>query len=950
MTSLPTLPGFRVLGRIGSGGMGEVFRAVRVGPGGFRKPVALKRLAVVHSLDARQVQRFFREARLCAQLEHPNIVEVHDLIADQAGYFIVMELLRGCTWLDLDARVERGALPWWLQLAIADQALAALEYAHALRDEAGRRVGLVHRDLTPRNLFVCASGTVKVVDFGLARVLEGLTGRLTGEGQLAGTLEYLSPEQARGEEVDARSDLYQLGACLHRALTGDAPHGGGSPSEVLARAMIGEAAPVGERRPDLPGAVCAVVDRALAGDRERRFADAAAMRAAVRAALAGAPERGDDALVGVMARVRIDLGPEEREQDGELDIDEQPGGRATADLGHPLLVGADRAGQGEPPARRPGPVDAARPGREAPRRRGGRARRVALAIGALGLAAGLTAIGFWLGRSAAPVAPEPAAAAARAQWTRLSFRRGLIEQARFTGDGATFAYAARWGADTADIFLGAPGDPVPRARELAGADLLAASRRRELALLVDVEVTGRHARRGVLARAPLDAGALARAELRDVQWADYGPGGELAVVRWAGGAARLEYPPGTVLLEEKGGWLGAPRISPDGAAVAIARHPSLASERGWLELVDRGGGARRLGPDWAVLGGLAWRPDGREVWFSAADGGALELRAASASGGAVRTLASAPGGIALEDVAPDGSALVRRDEIDLLVWAGRRNDPPLDLSWLDGSSVYDVSRDGRTFLMGDGQPIDGAPDRAHPRVLIRRSDGSPAVAVAEGFPGGLLENASGALVIAPDRASLALVPTGGGEPRPVPIGDLRPIGKAAVAPDGDLVLVGVTRAGQPEEIYLVELASGARRRIGRPGLELPPIGGSISSDSKQVALVEASTDLLVLVSLDVDPGGNEGGEVRPAPGAQPGEGFARFRTRRALYVARLGGTRIDVGRIDLDTRTRELWRTFRPPDPSGVLEISTFALGTLSDSYAFTCRRRLSTLYLVQGL
>jgi hypothetical protein len=943
MSSLPSLPGFRVLGRLGRGGMGEVFRAVRVGPGGFKKSVALKRLAVAHSLDARAVQRFFREARIAAQLDHPNIVEVHDLVAAPAGYFIVMDLLRGCTWLQLIDSLGGPAAPWWVPLAIADEALAALEHAHALSGEDGRSLGLVHRDLTPRNLFVCSTGAVKVLDFGLARLIEGLSGRLTGDGQLAGTLEYLSPEQAHGREVDARSDLYQLGACLYHALAGQSPHGSGSRSEVLARVLAGDPLPIGRRRPDLPGAVRLVVDGALARDPESRFAGAAVMRDAVRAALAAAPDRGQ--LAAVMAAVPID-DPDIEADLGPSELEPEP--HATADLNAGSAIGGGATGGSTARAIGSAATDPARTDAATRGAATSGARRIARsirwAVAALAVAAAAIG-GFWLGR--ADDQPGPVGAVGPARWDRLSFRRGLIDAARFTGEGPSFAMAAAWADEPLDLFLATPGDPVPRARGLVGAELLAVSSRRELALLVDVRVDGA-VRRGVLARAPVDAGAPAREALTDVQWADFGPRGELALVRWVDGAARLEYPPGQVLLEERRGWLGPPRVSPDGERIALARHPSRASDAGWLEVVDRRGAAAKLGPAWESIDGLAWRPDGGEVWFSAGVAGPREIHAVEPGGGPVRLVARAPGNLTLLDVGQDGAALVRRDEIDNQVWAGRRDDPPRDLSWLDGSTVYDISRDGRTLLLGDAAASpEAAVDRAHPRVYVRRTDGAPALAIGEGIPAGLSEDASTALVIAPDRRSLSLVSTGGGQPRPVAIGDLTPIGKAVLFGDGKRVLVAVSRPGQAEEVHEIALDGGARRRVGRPGLALPPFGNPLSSDGKQVAMVEVSTGLLQLVSLD---GEVDAGEVRPAPGAQPGESFARFRSRRALYVARVGGTRIDVGRIDLDVRTRELWRTIRPPDPSGVVEITSFALASLFDGYAFTCRRRQSTLYLAQGL
>jgi len=265
--------------------MGEVLEAVRTGPGGFRMPVALKRLAADQAIRGEMVQRFFTEARILARLDHPNIVRVHDVLAVDAGYFIVMELLRGATLAELAAH-GGDRTPWPEVLAVAEQALAGLAYAHAACDDGGHPLGLVHRDVTPRNLFVTDAGQVKLLDFGIAKLHERLEAAITREGTIHGTLELLSPEQAAGESADASTDLYQLGASIYWALAARYPHGSGSAPELLARIIAGAPRPLAELRPDLPAAVVALIARAMARERAARFASAAEMREQVAALLA----------------------------------------------------------------------------------------------------------------------------------------------------------------------------------------------------------------------------------------------------------------------------------------------------------------------------------------------------------------------------------------------------------------------------------------------------------------------------------------------------------------------------------------------------------------------------------------------------------------------------------------------------------------------------------------
>jgi serine/threonine-protein kinase len=291
------LDGFQIVRPLGRGGMGEVFEAVRVGPGGFRRAVALKRLIGDYAVRGAAVERFLVEARILARLHHRNVVEVYDVLATDSGYVLVMELLTGATVRELARAAGDAGLPIADVCAIADQVLVGLDYVHGARGEDGRPLGLIHRDVTPNNVFVTTAGDVKLLDFGIAKLRGALDAPVTRDGEVRGTLELIAPEQARGESVDPRTDLYQLAASLYWLATGRYPHGSGSAAELLARAGSVRPPLVAELRPDLPPAVAATIDRAMALEPVDRFAAAAEMRAAL------APAVPADGAARLAARV-----------------------------------------------------------------------------------------------------------------------------------------------------------------------------------------------------------------------------------------------------------------------------------------------------------------------------------------------------------------------------------------------------------------------------------------------------------------------------------------------------------------------------------------------------------------------------------------------------------------------------------------------------------------------
>src|SRR4051812_33632497 len=247
---------YRLLGRLGSGGMADVWCAEDTM---LDRRVALKFLHERFAQDAQFVERFRREASAAAGLQHPNVVGVFDRGTYDGTHYIAMEYVEGASLKDL---IDRG-LGVGEAVEIVRQVLAGARYAHSR--------GIVHRDLKPQNVLVDGEGRARVSDFGIARA--GVS-EITQTGSVLGTAQYLSPEQAQGLPVTARSDIYSIGVMLYEALTGQVPFEGDSPVTVALKQVSERPRPPSELNPDVSRALDGVVLRALAKDPANRFASA----------------------------------------------------------------------------------------------------------------------------------------------------------------------------------------------------------------------------------------------------------------------------------------------------------------------------------------------------------------------------------------------------------------------------------------------------------------------------------------------------------------------------------------------------------------------------------------------------------------------------------------------------------------------------------------------------
>lgn len=274
--SLPlrqTLGPYRLVRRIGVGGMAEVYLAVAFGASGFEKLVALKTPLPRIQENAQLLRRLIEEARICARLQHRNLVAVHDLGVADGVYFIRMDYIDGADLRTLLA--ERGLPPTPLAVVIAEELARGLEYVHRACDSDGRALGLVHRDVSPSNVLISREGEVLLADFGIAKAtdLEAVTQGDSRKGKYA----YMSPEQVQGHKLTAHSDQFSLAVTLAQMLTGTRPYEGASPLETME--LIREAAPVGLL--DVQPSLRSLLHRCLDPNPNGRYPTTAALRQAL---------------------------------------------------------------------------------------------------------------------------------------------------------------------------------------------------------------------------------------------------------------------------------------------------------------------------------------------------------------------------------------------------------------------------------------------------------------------------------------------------------------------------------------------------------------------------------------------------------------------------------------------------------------------------------------------
>lgn len=879
---------YEIVRLIGAGGMGEVFHArdARID-----RDVAVKILPSRFDDRANHRERFEFEARAAGRLNHPNIISVYDVGSHEGAPYIVTELLDGTT---LGERI-RGK-PTSLKKAI--------EYATAILDglAAAHSKGIVHRDLKPENVFVTCDGRVKILDFGLARLIEeddresqadsgppisrteSTLSHQTRERRIVGTIGYMAPEQVLGQVTDHRGDIFSFGVIFYEMLTGTRAFDRGSNVATLNAIVTDPPGDVSRPGLDVPVEIERILMRSLEKNPGERFQSASDLAFALRSYVETAGFPPSSGGFGVKEGAR---------------------------------------GSGRSPVRL--------------------TRRAALVAGGSGFAAACAAggVGFGLGRSFAPVT--------KPSFIQTTFRRGYVEAARFSPDGATIVYAARWEGKPSRIYMTRIESRESRDLSIPNASLLALSSKGDLAVSLGHKMVRPRISSGLLATTSLGGGAP-RARLEGVEWADWTPDGkDLAVVRTVGGINRLEFPIGTVRYAT-GGWISRPRFSPRGDKIALISHQTLGDDRGSVMLIDlraasAGNAAaspQTLAGGWSSVQGLTWNSKGNEILFTATDQGASRVLYAVDLEGNRRVVFGSLTSSLVHDMSRDGKVLIASENSRSRIMFGESpgdQDDERELSWFDMSIASDISADGSSLLIVEtGQG--GGPEYA---VYLRDTDGSPAVKLGEGWGTAISPDRRYVLTI-PQKAPRkpTILPVGAGEPNPLDFPELVEYHWAGWFHDGERIFTVANRKNEGARIYVHRLKSPSRIEPISP--EGTGFSAKIAPDDRSIVASSPEHRLTLYPTT----GGKPRELARVPEGALPLQWSADSKT---LYYYLIDEVPTRVFSIDPERETDpKLVMEIAPHDPAGLWGVGPIVLTPDAKKYAYSYFRSLSDLFVIDGL
>ncbi len=520
-----------------------------------------------------------------------------------------------------------------------------------------------------------------------------------------------------------------------------------------------------------------------------------------------------------------------------------------------------------------------------------------------------------------------------ASFHRITYERGSVLLARFGADGQSVIYDAAWEGRPPRLFSTPASTPEPRPLDLENAHLFGVSRSGEAALGLGGSVSNHLMVLGAtLARSPLGGGAP-REILQNALAADWAPNGTLAVAHYVGGRMRLEYPIGKALYETSG-WVSDVRFSPAGDKIAFLDHPFWPDDRGWVAVVDLAGNKKTLTGEWEAEDGLAWAPDGKEIWFTATLAGVDRSLYAVSLSGKQRLVLSVPASLRLYDIYTDGRVLLSAGHERVgMIGANVAEDRTHDLSWSGWTVALDVSPDGKWVLFDEQSEFAGA----NYIVAARSMDGSPPVKLGEGYAGTYSLDGKWVTTVIPGQANhFLLLPTGAGEPKDVPVSGLYDLREVDFIPDGKVFLIGSER-GHGVRCYLRSIDGGPLRPLSAEGTDL-----CRCSPDSHYAVANTSVGGLSVYPLD-------GSGAHSLPGTK-GMFPIRWVNNHSLLAFRTGELPGRVFQIDVVSERQSLLKALAPGDRAGVTQLLTVAASPDGRTFAYSYQQVLYELYVVDGL
>lgn len=836
--------------QLGAGGMGEVYRARDTR---LKREVAVKVLPL-EDLNPDQQKRLQREAQTASTLNHPNILTVYDIGTENGRNYIVSELIEGES---LRKFIQKGSLSTKKILDVAVQISDGLSAAH--------QAGIVHRDLKPENIMINSEGRVKILDFGLAKLLrpesgdenaETVTGTLTDTGVIQGTVPYMSPEQAMGRFIDFRSDQFSFGSIIYEMATGTRPFQKSTAPETLTAIINEEPEPISKLNPIIPASVRWLIERCLSKDANDRYDSTRDLARELKYIQEHLTETSVESTVVPPKRKALSL--------------------------YAILVSALI----------------------------------------------LTLAGFLFYRFKYARLPSQTSLL---KYHRVSYSNGTITSAKFSPDGNSIIYSGAFQANQSELFMAQTEGVESRDLGISNADILTISPSGQMLILLRKEGE----QEGVLAEVSMSRGAPH--ELADhVRGASFNTdGSSFAVVRRVSGLSRLEFPLGNVLYQTSD-VINEPRFSFNGDLIAFMQLPSA---QGKVVIINSKGEKLAMSKlCWPR--GIAWSRNNKEVWYSTYSyepGGGSEIDALTLTG-QERLIQRFPFWINLYDIRAHDDLLVSFDnERDFSFGFINGASVEQELSWLDSTVITDVSDDGKTVLIFESGE---AGDPPWGTSYLRKTDGSPAVRLGPAYATDISNDGKYVLTFYPQKWTL--LPTQLGEKKVFDADQFeRVIGQGTLLPDGKGFLFTANEPHKTNRVYLLEFDNKKSRPITEEGVT--EFVKTISPDGKYF-IGSNSSQKVLLYPLD-------GGKPRSFLGIEKGDVPIQWNSDgSSIFVVQKDILPAKIFVVNITTGNRTLIKELMPSDRTGVSPIDWVQITPDGKTITYSYNRRLSTLYMINGL